>query len=92
MPALAQPHQKPPTFRAHHGLEMTEKQANTLASISPRLRGLVLRAFAGKSLRAAVTGKCWECFCFEDREGIRECTASECPLWSVRPYRKKSKT
>ena len=42
------------------------------------------------SLRLAVTAKCYECLGGEDakniRREIRECTATKCPLYPVRPY------
>lgn len=70
-----------------HGLQLSEKQEIALQSIPIRLHPLLKRSFAGKSLRAAVNAKCWECCGFEDRRAIADCPASECPIWSVRPHR-----
>ena len=41
-----------------------------------------------KSLRAAITAKCWDCCC-EDRKEVTFCTATNCPLWDVRPWQPK---
>lgn len=45
------------------------------------------------SLRAAVNGKCWDCQGAGadpgTRRAIRECPATRCPLWNVRPYQSK---
>lgn len=46
------------------------------------------QAYSGKSLRAAINAHCLEC-CWHDREAIRECTATHCGLWTVRPYQAK---
>lgn len=43
------------------------------------------------SLRAAITGKCWECQGGDadphPRQRIRDCEIHSCPLHPVRPYR-----
>ena len=40
------------------------------------------------SPRQAIKAKCLEC-CWMDVAGIRECTGTACPLWSMRPYQQK---
>lgn|GEM_PF-1165737 len=67
-----------------------EKQAEAMQAVPVRLRGLVARAFEGKSLRSCVSAKCLECLGYEDREGITDCRGYTCPLWRVRPYQKKA--
>jgi hypothetical protein len=44
-------------------------------------------AFSGRSRKAAVEAKCYECYGYEDVRDIRTCKAEECPLWEFRPYR-----
>lgn len=43
-----------------------------------------------KSLRLAITAKCYECLGGDDakniRREIRECTSPKCPLYPLRPY------
>lgn len=52
---------------------------------SPRDRGIVLKAWSGKSRRAAMHAFCLEC-CGGDKDAICHCTAPACPLWPYRPY------
>ena len=50
---------------------------------------LFLRVYARQaSPREAIKAKCLEC-CWMEEGTIRECTATECPLWSFRPYQPK---
>ena len=86
---LHHPPEKPAPFRGRQAREMDEKQANALRSVPVRLQGVLRRAYAGGSLRAAVTAKCWECYGFDDVHEVRDCRATECPLHSVRPYRQR---
>lgn len=64
------------------------KRAERLASAPTRYRSLYRRAWAGKSLRAAVDCFCCECLGFSPAE-IRRCTAPACPLYEVRPYQRR---
>ena len=41
------------------------------------------------SPRQAIKTKCLEC-CWLDEAGIRECTATACPVWGFRPYQQKA--
>ena len=41
------------------------------------------------SLRFAINAKCYDCTCGQKTE-IKKCTASDCPLFNVRPYQDKS--
>ena len=47
-----------------------------------------LLAVSGRSLRAAVKAFCAECVCWE-RDEVRRCTGTDCPLWAVRPFQRK---
>ena len=54
---------------------------------APSCLGVFRKAFATKSRGAAVKAFCLECV-WMDRAAIRGCTATDCPLWNVRPYQK----
>jgi len=67
-----------------------QKQAIHLQGVSPRHRGIFKAAYAGKSLRKAVSAFCLDCLGLAPDE-IRRCTAPTCPLRTVRPYQKGGK-
>lgn len=69
------------------GLWAREKQAHRLASVGIKYRGVFNSAYSGRSLRACVNALCLDCLELAPDE-IRRCSAPDCPLWSVRPYRK----
>jgi len=69
------------------GLWTREKQAHRLASVGVKYRGVFKSAYSGRSLRACVNAFCLDCIGLDPDE-IRCCSASACPLWSVRPYRR----
>jgi len=76
-------------FRGYSAAEIELKRANRLADVqrdAPRYVGTFRRAYAGKSLRAAVNAFCVECVSF-DAASVAECTAPACPLWEYRPNR-----
>lgn len=77
-------------FRGYSAAEIESKRAKRLADVqrdTPRYLNTFRRAFAGKSLRAAVNAFCVECL--ETPDEIRDCRAPACPLFSSRPYRRK---
>ena len=45
-----------------------------------------------KSLRKAITAKCWDCVGADadpnPRGQIRDCIMDDCPLWTVRPWQR----
>jgi hypothetical protein len=86
---------KPAPFRCRDAGEIEAKRAARLADVqrdAPRYLSTLRRAYAGRSLRAAVNAFCIECNGF-DAAAVRECTAPACPLWSYRPGRaRKGKT
>jgi hypothetical protein len=50
-------------------------------------RGIYLRSAAGTAPpRTAIKAFCLECMGWQ-REEVRLCTATACPLWLYRPYR-----
>lgn len=53
---------------------------------APSKAGLFKRVYAGTaSPRMAIKAKCLEC-CWHCESAISGCTASECPLWNLRPF------
>ena len=53
----------------------------------PRLyRSTYLRAMGGNDRRAAVKSFCLECVCWQ-REEVKLCTSTACPLYKYRPYK-----
>ena len=68
----------------------TKKLAD-IAKHSPRYLRMFQRAFAGKSLRAAVNAFCAECVGFIAGD-VRTCTVPDCPLFSCRPGRQPEST
>ncbi len=79
-----------PSFQARHAAENDPKRAALLKAIAedhPRDLPFFRAAFEGKSRAKAIKAKCLEC-CWLDHAAIHECTATECPLHSHRPYMK----
>jgi hypothetical protein len=53
---------------------------------APGKAGVFRKVYSGTaSPRQAIKAKCLEC-CWMDEAGIRECTATGCPLFDFRPY------
>lgn len=77
--------------QASEGLVLIdERRSATLAAVrrhAPSKEGNYLRAYGGKSLRAAITAKCLDCTCDQVNE-IKRCPVTQCPLWQYRPYSK----
>lgn len=71
--------------------DLDSKRARMLKAIetdAPSRAGLFRRVFSPTERvapRTAIKAKCLEC-CWMDTIAIKECTASECPLWRFRPY------
>lgn len=66
------------------GTDPEAVRRNRLAQIPPpRQRPIFLRAWAGKSRKAAIRAFCLECVGYESAE-VNRCTAPACPLY---PYR-----
>ncbi len=64
------------------------RKAKRLAHIPQTKVGLFKRIYAGTaSPRQSIKAMCLECLGF-DMDGIRDCTAPECPLYRFRPYQK----
>ena len=77
-------------FEARHAAEKDPKRAALLKAIAedhPRDLSFFRAAFEGKSRTNAIKAKCLEC-CWLDHQAVRECAATECPLWKFRPYQR----
>ena len=63
--------------------------------VAPRLDPIAKAKANPKSLRLAITAKCFECMGGGEDTGtrklIRACTSSNCPLHPLRPYQAKDK-
>ena len=67
------------------------KMMQAIAEDAPSKLNLFRRVFNGKaSPRQAIKAQCLHC-CWMDEAGIRECTATQCPLWGFRPFQKSRK-
>ena len=75
------------SYRGPDAAEIARKRARKLQDVcayAPRHEGTFRRAFAGRSLRAAVDAICIECFGYE-AGAVKHCTSPACPLY---PYRR----
>lgn len=62
------------------------RQAAYLRRVPVKSRGVIAKAFGQAcSPRQAIKAKCLDCSGF-DREEVRTCRVSVCPLWPWRPY------
>lgn len=67
---------------------MTDLQRERLPHVPEVYREAFRRIYAGEAGRAAmVKAKCLDCCCYQ-RVEVQKCTATACPLWSIRPYQK----
>lgn len=77
---------------AHRGPDI-QKRLDTIASsvqsdlLRQRYSGFYLRAVDGNR-KAAITSQCLECVAWQ-REEVRLCTDTGCPLYRLRPYKDK---
>ena len=79
------------SVRGPSAVEIEAKRAARLKDVqsdAPRYLNTFRRAYAGKSLRAAVNAFCIECVGFDAAE-VTACTAPACPLFPYRPGRRK---
>ena len=75
------------SFRGSGAGELDAKRAKRLEDVrmdAPRYLNTFRRAYAGKSLRAAVNAFCVECQGY-DPSAVKNCTAPACPLFTHRP-------
>ena len=73
------------------GVDIQGERSDILERVrkyAPKKLGHYKRAYAGKSLKAAVIAKCLDCTCDQTVE-IRLCPCAGCPLWTYRPYQDK---
>ena len=65
-------------------VDMEAARQERLAQVPARQRPIFLRAWTGKSRKAAIRAFCLECVGYESAE-VNRCTAPACPLY---PYRR----
>jgi len=63
-----------------------EEQEQWLKSMPERFHKTYHKAMGGKSLRAAINAKCYDCMNWQIKD-VHRCEFATCPLW---PYRPKS--
>ncbi|HSW63971.1 MAG TPA: hypothetical protein VLH56_11790 [Dissulfurispiraceae bacterium] len=68
--------------------ERAEKVKKRIESVPKVYRGIYQRAVEGRGLRAAIKSQCLECVCWQ-REEVKICSDSACPLYAVRPYQEE---
>lgn len=67
------------------------KRLEAVHEDAPSKELLFRRVYDGKaSPRLVIKAMCLEC-CWMDETAIRECEATACPLWNLRPYQIKSR-
>lgn len=68
---------------------VTEKQKKHVDTVPQLRRGIIERAYGGKSKATAIKAKCIDCMGYEDvKTRVSECASEICPLWPYRPYQK----
>lgn len=73
------------------GWNLDAKREEMLRQVSedgPSCLSVFRKAYAGHSLRAAIDAFCLQC-AWLDRDAIRQCRVTACPLWAVRPFTTK---
>lgn len=63
--------------------EIGAERATRLSDVPAKYRRLYLKAWEGKSRKAAIRAFCLECVCWSEQE-VRLCTAPACPLFEFR--------
>jgi hypothetical protein len=87
---LNRPYKDKESQDSYPGLEEDRlENLQMVESWSPVYLGRFKKAYAGKSLRAAVNGMCLDCTCCQ-KEEVKHCPATQCSLWEYRPYQVKS--
>lgn len=64
---------------------LNARQRAVLQEAPSSARGILERAYSGKSKAAALKAFCLRCVGYV-REDVRDCTSYDCPLWPYRPY------
>lgn len=71
--------------RIEHLKEYREKVEAGLIERSKPMDPIEKARANPKSLRAAINAKCFDCCCFQRKE-VTLCTATDCPLFNLRPW------
>jgi hypothetical protein len=62
-------------------------QQEEIASAPVRCRGILQRAYRGRSKAATIRATCLRCVGYL-RDDVTNCSAYKCPIWPVRPYQR----
>ena len=87
--ALIGPDNRPesaPQMPIYNPANLDAARRKRLAQIPARQRSIFLRAWEGKSRKAAIRAFCLECMGYQSAE-VNRCTAPACPLYSYREDR-----
>ena len=68
--------------------ERRSRRLDMVRKLVPSKLSQFKRAYAGKSLRAAINANCLDCMGYE-QASVKRCRILDCPLHSVRPYQIK---
>ncbi len=72
-----------------YGIDRSDEIAKRLAAMPSTCRGAYKKAVNHKSMRAAVNSQCLECIGYIRKE-ISVCSDLGCPLYSYRPFQKRT--
>ena len=72
-----------------YGIDRDEKIDERLSQMPATCRGAYKKAVKHKSMRSAVNSQCLECVGYMRKE-ISVCTDLGCPLYSYRPFQKRT--
>lgn len=77
-----------PSTRAPTGFDgLNARQRAAIEEAPASARGILERAYSGKSKAAGIKAFCLRCVGYA-RNDVRDCTSKGCPLWPYRPYQK----
>lgn len=72
-----------------YGIDRSEQIDKRISEMPVTCQGIYKRAINHKSMRAAVNSQCLECVGYVRKE-ISVCTDLGCPLYSYRPFQKRT--
>ena len=77
--------------RSYHPYPQTVKACTVMYDVPPKYRATYQRALAGNSPKAAIKAHCLMCCGWQIRE-VQQCTAPNCPLFTLRKRYFRRKT
>ena len=70
---------------------MTDQQKERLNHIPESQKGIFTRVYSGAGRALAVKAKCLDCCCYQ-RDQVRNCQSTACPLYAFRPFQAENGT